>query len=1056
MALDTLTDPMDLKVKELLKEVQLHYSPSFTKLVDDTVSAIKESIDKIPEDLQVTADVAPGFIRDIGADKVEFKFRKPKSIEIGGSYSMHCIAKPDINVDLFVRMPKELFHEKDYLNYRYHAKRCLYLCIIKKYLKLSSVAQKVEWSTFQNEARKPILVVHPDLKVVESPIFVVRVIPTATSVFNVSKLNMERNNVRALNQGGVLHATPKYNSSILEDLFLEDNAEFVRKTFLGWKELGEALILLKVWARQRSSIYAHDCLSGFLISVIMVYLTTKSGGKRINNSMNTMQIFRVTMDFIATSKLWETGLFFQPQGESNTLKERRTSLQSFPLIICDPFAGFNLTFRMTRSGFLGLQDEAALTLSCIDKCRDGGFDEVFMTKIDFPAKYDYCIRLNLKGKSEVYALGFCLDDECWRLYEQKVHSLMHEGLNDRAKFIRVMWRNTASGYNLEDGLSVFDGEPLLIGISVSTLEKAFRVVDIGPNAENKDEALKFRKFWGEKAELRRFKDSTIAESAVWECKQWERHLIIKRISEHVLVRHLSLSKENIMTIVDQLDFSLLYGAEDPIAFSASLVEAFDVLSKRLRLLNDIPLRVSSVQALDSAFRFTSVFPPEPHPLAVEKGVSLRLQKLISSCIQPLDVMIQLEGSGNWPMDDAAIEKTKSAFLLKIGESLQNSWGITCNATEDDVVVYTSGYAFCLKILHERGLSLLKKQIGSNQVKRVPSTDRILFIRGQHSSMINGLQGRYPIYGPVVRLAKRWVAAHLFSTSLAEEAIELLVAYLFLKPLPFYAPCSRIIGFLRFLRLLSEYDWAFSALIVDINGDMTLNDEKEVNGDFMSSRKAHNENRQNISPAMFLATAYDKVSEAWTRSSPTSSELRRLVAYAKSSANLLAKLILQDQHDSYRWECLFRTPLNNYNAVVLLHRDRLPYPHRLLFPSELKQGKHVVRGNASKVFHPFMLPGDMKGSSEELKHKLMVNFDPLRCFVGDLEREFPAMFKMWYDSLGGDAIGLTWERLGSSKKRGRGEVGEDDHDLLDVLKTVGKVGKGFVRSIYFLKAPRLSN
>ncbi|KAF5958281.1 hypothetical protein HYC85_005506 [Camellia sinensis] len=963
MALDTLTDPMDLKVKELLKEVQLHYSPSFTKLVDDTVSAIKESIDKIPEDLavqfehfvpmykiatklKVTADVAPGFIRDIGADKVEFNFRKPKSIEIGGSYSMHCIATPDVNVDLFVRMPKELFHEKDYLNYRYHAKRCLYLCIIKKYLKLSSVAQRLNglpfkmrlgnlyWLSIQATypysysyvaTERKFLIATADLKVVESPIFVVRIIPTATSVFNVSKLNMERNNVRALNQGGVLQATPKYNSSILEDLFLEDNAEFVRRTFLGWKELGEALILLKVWARQRSSIYAHDCLSGFLISVIMVYLTTKSGGKRINNSMNTMQIFRVTMDFIATSKLWETGLFFQPQGESNTLKERRTSLHSFPLIICDPFAGFNLTFRMTRSGFLG-------------------------------------------------------------------------------------------------GLSVFDGEPLLIGISVSTLEKAFRVVDMGPNAENKDEALKFRKFWGEKAELRRFKDSTIAESAVWECKQWERHLIIKRISEHVLVRHLSLSKENITTIVDQLDFSLFYGAEDPIAFSASLVEAFDVLSKRLRLLDDIPLRVSSVQALDSAFRFTSVFPPEPHPLAVEKGVSLRLQKLISSCIQPLD----LEGSGNWPMDDAAIEKTKSAFLLKIGErlvrmSLQNSWGMACNATEDDVVVYTSGYAFRLKILHERGLSLLKKQIGSNQVKRVPSTDRILFIRGQHSSMINGLQGRYPIYGPVV----------------------------------------------RFLRLLSEYDWAFSALIVDINGDMTLNDEKEVNGDFMSSRKAHNENRQNISPAMFLATAYDKVSEAWTRSSPTSSELRRLVAYAKSSANLLAKLILQDQHDSYRWECLFRTPLNNYNAVVLLHRDRLPYPRRLLFPSELNQGKHVVRGNASKVFHPFMLPRDMKGSLEELKHKLMVNFDPLRCFVGDLEarakflllclqREFPAMFKMWYDSLGGDAIGLTWERLGSSKKRGRGEVGEDDHDLHDVLKTVGKVGKGFVRSIYFLKAPRLSN
>ncbi|XP_052196632.1 uncharacterized protein LOC127803986 isoform X2 [Diospyros lotus] len=1056
MASEAVMDPMDLKVRELLKEVQLEYTPAVTKVIGDAVSAIKATIDKIPEDLQVTADVAPGFVRDTGADKVEFKFKKPESIEIGGSYAMRCIAKPDVNVDLFIRMPKECFHEKDYLNYRYFAKRCLYLCILKKYLKLSLVAEKIEWSTFQNEARKPILVIHPATKLDEYPRFLVKIIPTATSIFNLSKLNLERNNVRSLKEGDVLHATPKYNSSIIEDLVLEDNAEFVRKTFLGWKELGEALILLKVWARQRSSIYSHDCLSGFLISVIMAYLATKSGRNRINNSMNAMQMFRVTMDFIATSKQWENGLFFQPQSEYNILKkERRMSSASFPVIIRDSFADFNLAFRWTSIGFLELRDEAALTLSCLDKCRDGGFEEVFMTMIDFPAKYDYCIRLNLKGKSEVHALGFCLDDECWRLYEHKVLSLMREGLNDRAKFIRVIWRNTVSGCCMEEGFSLLSREPLFIGISISTLEKGLRVVDIGPNAENKDEALKFRKFWGDKAELRRFKDGTIAESTVWECKQWERHLIIKRITEHVLVQHLSLPKENITTIVDQLDFSLLYGTEDPIAFSASLLEAFEVLSKHLRLLKDIPLRVTSVQPLDSAFRFTSVFPPEPHPLAVDKVINQRLQKLPLSCIQPLEVMIQLEGSGSWPMDEAAIEKTKSAFLLKIGESLQDNWGMTCNATEDDVVVFTSGYAFRLKILHEKGLSLLKRQIGSNQVKQVPLTDKILFIRSQHSSMINGLQGRYPIYGPVVRLAKRWVSAHLFSTSLVEEAIELLVAYIFLKPFPFSAPCSRITGFLRFLRLLSEYDWAFSALVVDINGDLTGNDDKEINGNFMSSRKTYEANMQNQIPSMFLATTYDKASEAWTRLSPTSSELGRLVAYAKSSANLLAKLIACGELDSYRWECLLRTPLNNYNAVVLLHRNRLPYPQRLLFPSELNQGRHVVCGGPSKSFHPFMSPGDIKGRLEEMKHKLMVDFNPLQCFIGDLEREFPNTFKVWYDSLGGDAVGLTWERLGS-KKRGREEVGEEESDMLDMLKTVGEVGKGFIRSVYFVKAPRLSN
>lgn len=45
---------------------------------------------------------------------------------------------------------------------------------------------------------------------------------------------------------------------------------------------------------------------------------------------------------------------------------------------------------------------------------------------------------------------------------------------------------------------------------------------------------------------------------------------------------------------------------------------------------------------------------------------------------------------------------------------------------------------------------------------------------------------------------------------------------------------------------------------------------------------------------------------------------------------------------------------------------------------------MARVNASKAFAPFLLPEDMKGGSEEVKSKMLVGFDPLRCFVGDLE------------------------------------------------------------------------
>ena len=62
---------------------------------------------------------------------------------------------------------------------------------------------------------------------------------------------------------------------------------------------------------------------------------------------------------------------------------------------------------------------------------------------------------------------------------------------------------------------------------------------------------------------------------------------------------------------------------------------------------------------------------------------------------------------------------------------------------------------------------------------------------------------------------------MFSGILADEAVELLVTYLFVRPFPFSAPCSRVTGSLRFLRPVAYHDWALSPLIVNVNGDLTM-------------------------------------------------------------------------------------------------------------------------------------------------------------------------------------------------------------------------------------------
>ncbi|KAF0889199.1 hypothetical protein E2562_022458 [Oryza meyeriana var. granulata] len=1044
-------DSIDYKLSALLEEVRP--SAAALRAAGEAADAVAGLITRVPTQ-QAAPEAASGFVRDLGLEneKLAFTFRPPEVVRVAGSHAAGVVARPDVSADLLVRLPKECFHEKDFLNHRYHAKRCLYLYVIEKSLRSSPLIWKISWSTFLDEARKPVLHVYPATEIAELPGFYVRIIPTASSLFNVSKMNLStRNNVRAYTKDGVNLPTPKYNCSILEDMFLEENAEFISSSVADWKALQEALVLLKVWARQRTSIYTHDCLNGYLISAILVFLTVDSGGSLINRSMTTRQIFRVVMKFLATSKVWTKGLVIQPTKKHTITKEDMACfLKAFDVVICDVSGHVNLAFRMTKSAFIELQDEAACALNCLDKCRDGGFEELFMTKVDLGAKFDSCLRINLKGNSKITTSSFCLDDLVWRELEKDVQSLLQQGLTDRTKMIRVLWRSTPSEWNIMDGFSEFGSSPLLVGIMISSLEKSFRLVDIGPNPENRDEAIKFRKFWGEKAELRRFKDGTIAESTVWESESWEKHTIIKRIADHVLIKHLSLQKEDLIHVVDQLDFCLLVGGQDPVSSSGALFEAFDSLAKQLRLLDDVPLKISTMQPLDPAFRHTSVFPPEPHPLAYEKKSSQRLPNFTATCIRSLEVMIQLEGSGNWPLDPVAMEKTKSAFLLKMGESLEDR-GMFVTASEDEVNVLTSGYSFLLKIFHERGL-LLQKRAGDGKTQNVPSEDKELFLRSQHSSMINGLHGRYQVYGPVVRLAKRWISAHLFSSFISEEAVELLVAYLFLKPYPFRVPSSRVAGFLRFLRLLSSFDWTFSPMIIDINNDFNLKDEKEINENFMLSRKSYEQNPHDIEPAMFLATSYDKASEAWMKHSPSKPVLKRMASYAKSSAELLTNLILLGQPSQYTWECVFRTPLSNYDAVVLLHQEKLCRPHHVLFPAETPNGKLVICGKPSKDFHPYMpLNKGIVKSLHDARDKLLVNFDPTSYFLRDLKCAFSKTFKLWYDSIGGDAVGLTWE---NSKKRGRDEGDETMLEPASILKEVGNVGKGLVRGVYLLKAPKL--
>lgn len=71
--------------------------------------------------------------------------------------------------------------------------------------------------------------------------------------------------------------------------------------------------------------------------------------------------------------------------------------------------------------------------------------------------------------------------------------------------------------------------------------------------------------------------------------------------------------------------------------------AVEKLSKQIRGLTTLTLKVVSAQPLSATSRHTAPFYPLPHPLA---GAGLGADAArISRCLEPTELLLQLEGSG---------------------------------------------------------------------------------------------------------------------------------------------------------------------------------------------------------------------------------------------------------------------------------------------------------------------------------------------------------------------------------------------------------------------------
>ena len=447
-------------------------------------------------------------------------------------------------------------------------------------------------------------------------------------------------------------------------------------------------------------------------------------------------------------------------------------------------------------------------------------------------------------------------------------------------------------------------------------EHAFRLIDRGPAVDApQPEIDAFRQLWGDKAELRRFADGSIIECVVWE-GDGERAEIPTRIVKHILARHFNLKKAcNVHSAYNQLVVQhesvlrLMIG-NGPIGGYKGAMQAFDELVKAIKGMT-LPLSLVACLPCVEELRYTSVFLPSPVPLT-------RLER-IPECLRytPIyDAVLQFEKSAKWPDDLGAIQKLKLAWFEAIAKEimakLEGSYArvamdVLASPVEDGAgleIVLPTGYGFRLRVYHDREKLLLEKAISDKSLQPFQRADaeralevhknRFLDLPRHHSAIIN-VHYRHAGFSPTVRLVKRWFSAHLLSNFISPELVELLCAYVFLRPDPQVTPTTGPAGFARTVTFLSTWDWRNSLLAVPLYSVAGGDAVKEVTflPDVRNAVVTAFEERRARDPGMssgawHIATEQDIDGVWWCRNGrgPTPMVADRVVALAKATVEVI--------------------------------------------------------------------------------------------------------------------------------------------------------------------------
>ncbi|KAI9785862.1 MAG: hypothetical protein M1816_008189 [Peltula sp. TS41687] len=1001
-----------LQVEELLADVRLDRDIRRVR-VDALLRALKWIIEHIPEQeelpvkeaekrLRKSNNIAIPFPEPRPSEDVKYKlaYLRPTSINVVGSYAFGTAIEDhgSISIDMAVNMPSSLFQGKDYKKYRYFHKRAYYIASIaagiagiagigdsdKRKLKCDL---KTSYEALNGNDLQPILRLEPYNDKDQDPLSdlqcVIRVMPVVShDTFAASRFLPNKNCLGlppAASNGAhqKLTSTPFYNSSLRSDCLVDSYLMLLYSAAAHCEAFKDTCILGRLWLRQRGFGGSIDKggFGHFEWAVLMALLLHEV----ISPGYNSCQMFKAMLQFLSLRDL-----------STHALLVRSGNVQISKGHSPGVFYGegdHNLLFKMTQWSYKLLRLEASTSLKMLNDSRSDYFEAAFITKVDRPLeKFDLIARIPV---SSVPVTSADHESESMR-FCRKISSILSKGLGDRVQIIYPFAQRTVA-WSTKAASPAVQNPSIEVRILLDPVN-AGRIVDHGPSAEYKAEAAAFRKFWGPKAELRRFKDGSILESVVWTGDKSNRP-IAQQIIIYLLERHVESGIVKSIDFVgdifrDMLPEGAAFGSQALTPFQP-LMTVYDELENSIRRLEGLPLQIRHIAAASSSLRYSSVQVPTKDHLPT-----------------PADVVILFEGSGRWPDDLIAVQRTKIAILLKMGEllteakegivtrvGLENEKYRILNSSFLEVIY--KNVAFRLRIQNEREETLIDRRLKDKNLDPRSRDEAALalaiykrtFIQAPfHTQAVRTLCTRFPLLSPTIILVQKFFNSHLLFPHFSEEFIELLVVRTFVQPYPWQAPSSVMTGFLRTLFFLSRWDWRVEPLIVDINGELERKDIEMINIRFEAWKK--------IDPGMtrmvlFVASKLDPDGITWTQKGPSRVVAARMTTLARSAYSVIkeAELTLDPA-------VLFTSSTTDYDFLLHIH-PRFTAVGQKPQPSQ-------AAGKYKNLSDQFLLQQNPNPTDLEL-----TGYAPLALFIEELQTIYSSTLLLFYNPEEADVIAGIW-------------------------------------------------